>query len=137
MITQIGHTAYRVKDVAKSIEFYAKLGMKEAFRLNREDGSLWIVYLQLSETQFLELFPGATDSVELTPQTVGYAHLCLLVDDLAKTVAEVEAEGIPLDRPIKKGMDGNLQAWVVDPDGNRIELMQIMPDSLQASATRR
>ncbi len=137
MITQIGHTAYRVKDIDASLEFYGKLGLAEAFRLNREDGSLWIVYMQLSEGQFVELFPGATQPVTVTPETIGYAHLCLEVDDIEQTVADLVAKGIVLDRPIKKGNDGNYQAWVVDPDGNRIELMQIMPDSRQANARMR
>jgi len=47
---------------------------------------------------------------------------------------EASLSGVVIDRPIKEGKDGNLQAWIVDPDGNRIELMQIMPNSLQAKA---
>ena len=35
------------------------------------------------------------------------------------------------------GADGNWQAWIEDPDGHRIELMQMMPDSLQAKAIAR
>ena len=135
MITQIGHTAYRVRDIDASLDFYTRLGLKEAFRLFRDDGTLWIVYLQLNASQFIELFPGATDRVELSPQTIGYAHLCLCVDDIETTTAAIVAAGIPLDRPVRRGGDGNFQAWVVDPDGNRIELMQIMPDSLQAKST--
>ena len=30
--------------------------------------------------------------------------------------------------------DLNWQAWIEDPDGNRIELMQMMPDCLQLAA---
>ena len=33
--------------------------------------------------------------------------------------------------------DKNWQAWIEDPDGNRIELMQIMPDCLQLEAIAR
>ena len=135
MITQIGHTAYRVRDIAASLDFYTKIGLKEAFRLERE-GKLWIVYMRLNDSQFIELFPNATDPVTITPQSIGYAHLCLAVDDIHTTTAAITAAGIPLDRPISQGRDGNFQAWIVDPDGNRIELMQIMPDSLQARSAR-
>ena len=45
--------------------------------------------------------------------------------------------GIPLMQGKKVGADGNLQAWIEDPDGNRIELMQMAPDGLQAEAIRR
>jgi lactoylglutathione lyase len=70
--------------------------------------------------------------VTVTPQSIGYAHLCLAVDDIHTTAAAITAAGIPLDRPISQGRDGNFQAWIVDPDGNRIELMQISPNSMQA-----
>ena len=30
------------------------------------------------------------------------------------------------------GSDGNVQAWIRDPDGRDIELMQLSPDSEQA-----
>ena len=35
------------------------------------------------------------------------------------------------------GADYNYQAWIEDPDGNRIELMQMMPDSMQLAAIAR
>jgi lactoylglutathione lyase len=133
LITQIGHTAYRVKDIAASLDFYKKIGLTEAFTMERE-GKLWIVYMRLNDSQFLELFPDATEPTTLGPLSIGYAHLCLNVNDIQTTTAEIVAAGIPLDRPISKGRDGNLQAWIVDPDGNRIELMQMMPDSLQAQS---
>jgi hypothetical protein len=34
-------------------------------------------------------------------------------------------------------VDTNLQYWLYDPDGNAIELMQIMPTSPQAAADAR
>jgi lactoylglutathione lyase len=34
-------------------------------------------------------------------------------------------------------IDGNNQAWIEDPDGNRIELMEVAPDSLQLKAIAR
>ena len=39
--------------------------------------------------------------------------------------------------PLKTAIDGNRQAWLEDPDGNRIELMEMAPDSLQYQAIRR
>ena len=35
------------------------------------------------------------------------------------------------------GADGNLQAWIEDPDGNRIELMQMDPNNMQSKALKR
>jgi lactoylglutathione lyase len=39
--------------------------------------------------------------------------------------------------PLKTAVDGNRQAWLEDPDGNRIELMEMAEDSLQLQAIRR
>ena len=58
-VAGIGHVAIRVKDVGRTLAFYVeKLGFKEMFRLERE-GKLWIVYLRITDTQFLEVFPDA------------------------------------------------------------------------------
>jgi len=46
----------------------------------------------------------------------------------AKAIADA---GYELAMPPKKGSDNNWQCWTHDPDGNAIEFMQIMPDSLQ------
>ena len=50
---------------------------------------------------------------------------------------QLDAAGVPLTVQKKMGADGNWQAWIEDPDGNRIELMQMMPDSLQLEAIAR
>ena len=55
----------------------------------------------------------------------GLNHLCLEVDSIDAAVAELEGAGVPLISPKKRGADGNMQAWVEDPDGNRIELMEM------------
>ena len=39
--------------------------------------------------------------------------------------------GIPLFRPESLGLDGNNQCWILDPDGNRIEFMQMLPGNMQ------
>ena len=138
MITDIGHAAFRCANIEQSIEFFAKLGIVEAFRLNRDDGSVWLVYLRVNDDHFIELFPrGTQGSDDNSARAVGYAHLCLAVDDLEATVADLERKGMPIDVRPKQGRDNNWQAWIVDPDGNRIELMQMVPDSLQNQAIQR
>jgi catechol 2,3-dioxygenase-like lactoylglutathione lyase family enzyme len=57
VITQLAHNAYRVRDLDASLSFYTKLGIREAFRLYRDDGSTLIVYLQINKNQFVDLVP--------------------------------------------------------------------------------
>lgn len=132
----LAHTAYRIRDLEASLRFYCdQLGFREAFRLHHpETGALWIVYLQVAREQFVELFPVGPDAV-INPGN-RYMHLCLETPNLEETVAELERRGVTMMRGISRGLDQNLQAWVKDPDGNEIELMEIHPDSPQAAAGR-
>lgn len=133
-VSHLTHVAIRVADVDRTLEFYVgKLGFSELMRLDR-DGRLWLVYLRITDDQYLEVFPEGVGGPAPEAEAVGYNHLCLAVPDIDRTVAELEAAGIPLFRPKTLGADGNWQAWIVDPDGHRIELMQMMPDGMQAKA---
>lgn len=132
MITGIGHVAFRVSNLEDSLRFYCDiLGFKEAFRLYSDQGELWIVYLKISDNNFIELFPYKGE-MEKGYEKKSYQHLCLLVDDINKTLEELASRGLNVQGKPNQGKDGNFQYWITDPDGNRVELMQIMPDSLQA-----
>lgn len=136
-VVGIGHVAIRVKDVERTLDFYVgKLGFQEMLRLDR-DGRLWLLYLRITDTQFLEVFPEGVGEGAAGKDAVGYNHLCLEVSDIDAAVAELESAGVALTNPLKLGADGNRQAWIEDPDGHRIELMQMALDSLQAKALAR
>ena len=138
MITDLGHTALRVRDLERALAFYARLGIDEAFRLHDDDGSLLLVYVHVGGDRFLELFPG--DASRLAPQREAsegsFMHLCLLCDDLLPLVERLRAEGVAIEREVTTGLDGNLQAWIRDPDGNAIELMQLVEASPQRRVAR-
>ena len=136
-VTSIGHVAIRTHDLDGMLRYYTgTLGFQELFRLNNDDGSLMLVYVRVTDQQFLEFFPNGAG--EKPPRgNVGYDHLCLTVADIGATLADLEARGVPLDRGLQTGRDGNRQAWIVDPEGNRIELMEMAPDSKQAEALAR
>ncbi len=134
MITDIGHTAFAAHDLERSLAFYAKLGIHEAFRLHREDGSLMLVYLHVAGDRFIEVFPGGPPP---DPERRGsFLHLCLLTDDMEATVEQLRSEGVTIDREPKVGLDHNTQAWIHDPDGNAIELMQLVEESPQRQTAR-
>ena len=62
-----------------------------------------------------------------------FQHICLEVDDVAKTVVELRGRGIEITEA-KLGLDQSWQAWLSDPDGNRIELPRLHAEKL-ADAT--
>jgi lactoylglutathione lyase len=136
-VTGIGHVAIRARDLDALLAFYtAKLGFQEMFRLNNDDGSLMLVYVRVTAQQFLEFFPRGTGEVPAA-SNVGYNHLCLTVADIEATLCDLEGRGVPLARGLQTGRDGNRQAWIADPEGNRIELMEMAPNSKQAEALAR
>jgi len=131
-ITDLAHTALACADLDASIEFYGKLGLNEAFRLTRDDGSTMLVYLHVAGDRFIELFPGGPDAGSRADKVaVSFRHLCLMTDDIVADVEQLRGKGVSIDREISIGRDSNKQAWISDPDGNPIELMQISAISPQ------
>jgi len=106
-------------------------------RLKNEDGSTWLVYLRITDDHYLEIFPGAENDRAPGWNANGVNHMCFTIDDLDATAERIKAAGIKLTAEIKQGLDGNRQAWIEDPDGNRIELMEMHPDCLQYAGIKR
>jgi lactoylglutathione lyase len=137
-IAGLAHVAIKVTDLDRSLDFYiGKLGFPEMLRLHKDDGSTWLVYLRITDDQYLEVFPGAENDRAPGWDANGMNHMCLAVEDIGAVVQRIEAAGIPLLLPLKLAVDGNWQAWIEDPDGNRIELMEMDSNSLQLKAIER
>ena len=134
MLTDLGHAAFAVHDLDASLAFYRKLGLEESFRLHHPDGSLMLVYLHVAGDRFLELFPNGP---EPDPDRVqSFRHVCLLTADLRGAVEALRGQGVPIEKEPTEGLDGNLQAWIRDPDGNAVELMQLSDASPQRRIAR-
>ena len=134
LFTDLAHVAFAAADLEQTLAFYEKLGVREAFRLHHDDGSLMLVYLHIAGDHFIEVFPGGPPPEPARPGS--FMHLCLLTDNLLETVAELRTAGVPIDREPTPGLDGNLQTWIHDPEGNAIELMELTHDSPQRRVAR-
>lgn len=131
MIKGIAHLAFQVSNMDRSIQFYESgLGFKKKFVLYDDANNPWIVYLQVSKDQFIELFY-AHEPLISTANSRSYQHLCIEVTDIQTVARDLKDSGIPLDQPIVMGLDHNYQCWIHDPDGNPIELMEYGEGSLQ------
>src|SRR5690606_35753823 len=113
------------------------LGFAEMMRLNRDDGALWLVYLRITDTQFIELFPGGEGDSASGPERTAVNHFCLECADLQATANALRVAGVTLTVEPKMGADNNWQCWIADPDGNRIEFMQMAGNAMQLEAIRR
>jgi lactoylglutathione lyase len=141
-ISQIAHWALKVHDLEKSLAFYRDmLGFKEMMRIDHWEGplkgQLMLVYLRVTDTQFVELFPGGKGYEAPDEDMTSMHHICLQVDNIVDTAAALNAAGIALFRSPTLGKDGNNQCWIKDPDGNRIEFMQMLPGNMQEAAIKR
>ncbi|GMA59776.1 VOC family protein [Alicyclobacillus fastidiosus] len=137
MIQSMGHTAFTVEDMDASLKFYCDvLGCVKAFEIHREDGTPWIVYVRVPDGRFIELFYGGELKTLPGEHSIGFNHLCFEVDDVERVAQMLREADAPLDIAPQQGLDLNYQCWTHDPDGNRIEFMQIHPDSPQAAARR-
>jgi lactoylglutathione lyase len=135
LIDGIAHAAFNTGDMKKSLDFYCRvLGFTRAFTLKKEDGAPKIEYIRAGKAHFFELF---YDSPESPPvPAASFNHVCLSVGDILAVEKRLDSLNWPVDVRPRKGMDGNWQMWTHDPDGNRLELMQLDPESLQSKALR-
>jgi lactoylglutathione lyase len=139
-IKRLGHIAIRARDIEGTAKFYREvLGMKEAFRMyNQEGGKLGSVHIFVAPSNYIEIFPnGVKDPRSDHLTEIGLNHICFEVDDAAGCLEEVRGRGAPIDVELKKGFSRCLQFWTHDPDGNRIEFMELPPDCLQIEANNR
>ena len=138
MIKGLGHLAIGAKDIEETAKFYREvIGLKEAFRMhNLEGGKLGIIYMYIAPSQFIEIFPdGGGEQAE--NNTIGIKHICIEVGNAGQFQEELRARGAPIDTELKAGYSKCIQFWTHDPDGNKIEFMELPPESLQAQANKR
>ncbi|HUC18821.1 MAG TPA: lactoylglutathione lyase [Acetobacteraceae bacterium] len=122
------HTMIRVKDLEASVNFYTKLlGMKELRRNEVPGGKYTLAFVGYGDeasTTVLELTYnwGKDDGYELG---TAFGHLAIGVPDVAATCNALRAAGGKITRepgPVKFGT--TVIAFVEDPDGYKIELVQ-------------
>jgi lactoylglutathione lyase len=134
----LGHIALRCNDLNASVAFYNTIGFPEMLRLLNATGEAWIVYHRVNDDLYLELFPGGTGDKVSEAGKTGLMHLCLTVENIDIAIGELAKVGIELNRPRTKGrgVDKNRGAWIEDPDGNQIEIMEMATDCIQYEAER-
>jgi lactoylglutathione lyase len=137
-VKAIAHWALKTNDLDRLLAFYRDtMGFAEMMRLYKDDGATWLVYLRVTETQFLEIFPDGGKGRAPDVNATAVNHICLEVESVDATAADLARRGVALTIAPKLGLDGNRQCWIEDPDGNRIEFMQMLPGNMQEVAIKR
>lgn len=124
---RILHTMLRVGDLDRSIAFYTEiLGMRELRRQDYSGGRFTLAFVGYgpeSEGAVLEL----THNWDTTAYEIGngFGHVAIEVNDAYAACQQIRGRGGKVVReagPMKHGT--TVIAFVEDPDGYRIELIQ-------------
>ncbi|HUP02044.1 MAG TPA: VOC family protein [Gemmatimonadota bacterium] len=125
MKTDLLHTMIRVRDLDRSVKFYTQvLGMKEARRTVLEKANATLVFL---------VDERGHHPIELTYNHDGrdydlgnqFGHLAFAVRDLEAAGEELRAHDVEFSRgPYRVGGNGSRIAFIKDPDGIEIELIE-------------
>ena len=124
------HTMLRVGDLERSLRFYTEvLGMGLLRRKDYPEGRFTLAFVGYGserESTVLELTHNwDTAAYDLGE---GYGHIAIGVEDIAATCAAIAAKGGKVVRPPGPMKHGStVIAFVEDPDGYRIELIQTSP----------
>jgi lactoylglutathione lyase len=121
------HTMIRVGDLDRSINFYTEvLGMRLLRKKDYPDGKFTLAFVGYgpeSEQAVIELTHNwDTSTYDLGN---GFGHIALAVEDAYAACAEIKQRGGKVVReagPMKHGT--TVIAFVEDPDGYKIELIQ-------------
>ncbi len=122
------HTMLRVGDLDRSLRFYTEvLGMTLLRRKDYPEGRFTLAFVGYGEERdhtVLEL----THNWDTAAYDIGagYGHIAIGVDDIASTCQAIAEKGGRVVRPPGPMKHGStVIAFVEDPDGYRVELIQL------------
>ncbi len=121
------HTMIRVFDLEKSIDFYTRLlGMKLLRRKDYPSGEFTLAFVGYGDEESEAVIELTHNWGQKTPYEIGsgFGHLAIGVPDIYGTCDALSKEGVKIPRPpgpMKHG--GSVIAFVEDPDGYKIELI--------------
>ena len=122
------HTMIRVRDLDKSLDFYTRLlGMELLRRTDYPSGDFTLVFVGYGDEEsnaVIELTHN-WDHSEPYELGTGFGHIAIGVPDIHATCDRLASEGVSIPRPpgpMKHG--GSVIAFIEDPDGYKIELIE-------------
>jgi lactoylglutathione lyase len=120
------HTCYRIADIDRSVAFYEALGFVEMARVPIRDEAVNVFMNQPGDGDMPRLELTYNHGVESYEVGTGYGHIAITADDLDATLARLAGQGIsPEKSPYKVSEGGPRLCFVRDPDGYRVEILEM------------
>ena len=127
-VVGVNHVGITVEHFDEAMRFYTQnMGFREAFTVRDEKGQPVLAYVQVSRDTFMELQPSTAD------RRAGITHVGLQVDNIRATLARLAQHGVKVDEPRVSRTNSTI-ANATSPEGIRIELSELGPESLQRKA---
>jgi lactoylglutathione lyase len=118
------HFGLRVDDLDRSLAFYTAVGFEIVGNVP-ETGLGHLTMLKLPGDEFvtIELVHNPNDTE--VDGGARLSHFVIQVESMDATLTELAARGIDAEAPTSPDGSADFRTtWIVDPDGNRIELVQ-------------
>jgi len=126
--SQFLHTMIRVLDLKKSLDFYSRLlGMKVLRNKDYPTGEFTLAFVGYGDEMNSTVIELTHNWPRKEPYALGegFGHLAISVRDIYGACERLAAEGVKIPRPpgpMKHG--GSVIAFIEDPDGYKIELIE-------------
>ena len=124
------HASIRASNMEKSIDFYARsLGLKLLSHREIKQNNAEIAFLQDSEgkgcTLELTFYRSQKQFAQADYEERLFDHLGFTVSNMKETIDAMRKENVAIsDEPFKLGENAPVIAFVEDPDGTLIELIE-------------
>ena len=121
MTASLKHVSFLTADADAVIAFYTSLGARVHQDLMTSDG-LRRVVLGFVGGGKLQFFQAAGESPR--PHSGWQEHIALHLDNLEASLEPLRQRGVTFSRELTLSPSGNRMAFVLDPDGRQVELLQ-------------
>lgn len=132
MVKGMCHAGISTTDMEKSLWFYGELlGGRLILEVEEPKGTPWIKTLQFSDGTCIELFYPRKEFP--LGKELGRNHVCFSVSQIEELEQRLRSHGVSITQEVKTARDGNKQFWCLDPNGYRVEFIELMPGCPQLS----
>ena len=131
-IVGLSFVGINVPNLDKAVDYYTKtLGFPEAYRQFTAAGDVQFVIVQVSKDTFIQLWP---ESARRPP---GIEHIALQVENLPAVAAMLKQRGATVGEITFNKTTKLDHANLTDPNGIRMELIELPPESPLGQAMAR
>jgi catechol 2,3-dioxygenase-like lactoylglutathione lyase family enzyme len=124
------HVGLSVTNYDQALEYYTKkVGLPVAFEIKEPDGTPFLASLRVSPTMSLEILPANAD------RKPGIDHFGIESEDTRAAVTLLRQRGVTVEEA-RVGRTKAIITFAQDPAGNKMEIGQFGPDSLQRQTSK-